>query len=217
MPSHHPDDSSLIEYAAGSLTEAKALLVATHLALCPTCRAGVRSGEVVGCVLAFTDVEETALESMPDVATVAMERSKLALSSAGVVVPEPLRGYLGVPIGELPWASAWWGMKAYVLPEFAGRSTGVRLLAIEPGRRMPRHTHENQELTLVLQGSFSDSTGDYGTGDVAIADNTIDHQPKASKDGLCLCLAVEDAPPRLTGWTGDLINAAVDIRRILKL
>ena len=54
MPNHHPDDSLLIEYAAGGLSEAKALLVATHLTLCPQCREAVRQGEVVGAALLQT-------------------------------------------------------------------------------------------------------------------------------------------------------------------
>src|SRR5207245_3768 len=51
MAHAHPDDSLLIEYAAGSLDEATALLVATHLALCPDCRRPVRRAEAVGGAL----------------------------------------------------------------------------------------------------------------------------------------------------------------------
>jgi putative transcriptional regulator len=91
----------------------------------------------------------------------------------------------------------------------------VRLLAIEPGKRMPRHTHEGQELTLVLQGSFADATGAYAKGDVATADASIDHQPQAGGRELCLCLAVEDAPLRLTGFNGALLGLAGAVRRLI--
>ena len=37
-PNHHPDEALLLEYAGGGLTESIALVVATHLALCPICR-----------------------------------------------------------------------------------------------------------------------------------------------------------------------------------
>jgi putative transcriptional regulator len=105
-------------------------------------------------------------------------------------------------------------MRAYPLPEFVGRSS-VRLLAIEPGRRMPQHTHEGLELTLVLQGSFADATGRYAKGDVATADPSIDHQPQAGGNELCLCLAVEDAPLRLTGFSGAVLNTAAAVRRFI--
>ena len=212
MPQHHPDEALLIEYANGSLDEAKALLVATHLALCPVCRHAVAAGEAAGAALAF---EEAAAEvgPVPDVATAAME-PRAAAAEPVARVPEPLRGYLGRSVSELGWTPVLTGMKEYPLPEFAGRSS-VRLLAIEPGRRMLRHTHEGLELTLVLQGSFADATGAYAKGDVATADGSVDHQPQAGAGELCLCLAVEDAPLRLTGLNGAVLNAAAAVRKLI--
>ena len=40
---HHPDDSTLMSYAAGSLPAALAVVVAAHLSVCPRCREEVRS------------------------------------------------------------------------------------------------------------------------------------------------------------------------------
>jgi len=211
MPLHHPDESLLIEYAAGSLGEAKALLVATHLALCPSCRAAVASGEVVGAVLAFSE-SEAAVGPAPDPADRPVERPQSAVMPPPLSpVPEPLRSYLGRPVSDLRWSSAWPGMRAYALPEFAGRAR-VRLLSIRPGRAMPRHTHRGQELTLVLQGSFSDATGAYAKGDVATADPSVDHQPRADASSECLCLAVEDAPLRVSDWLGALRDAVRSVR-----
>jgi len=212
MPSHHPDDSLLLEYAAGSLGEAKALLVATHLALCPACRNAVRSGEAAGAVLAFSDSEAEAAGVPPDVSGEAIERGPSAVMSPALLgLPEPLRGYLGVPVSELVWTTVGLGMKAYVLPEFRGRMS-VRMLAVPPGRRMPRHTHEGEELTLVLQGGFRDAASAYGRGDVATAGPHVDHQPHADAGETCICLAVEDAPLRFTGWMGPLLTIAARLR-----
>ena len=213
MPQHHPDDTLLIEYANGSLDEAKALLVATHLALCPPCREAVAAGEAAAAAMAFDDVAAD-VGPMPDVSAMAVEARAAVFRPAGFV-PEPLRSYLGRSVPELGWVQVLTGMKEYPLPAFAGRST-VRLLAIDPGRRMPRHTHEGLELTLVLQGSFSDASGAYVRGDVATADATVDHQPHAGGGEVCLCLAVEDAPLRLTGVTGAVLNAAAAVRRLVR-
>jgi putative transcriptional regulator len=214
MPQHHPDDHLLIEYANGSLCEAKALLVATHLALCPACRAAVKAGEATSAALAFTE-ETVEVGPAPDVVSMPEEkRATVAPPISSTAVPEPLRTYLGAPVSELEWVPVWRGMKAFALSEFGGRAS-VRLLAIEPGRRMPRHTHEGEELTLVLQGSFADSSGSYGKGDVATADASVDHQPRAGGGELCLCLAVEDAPLRLTGFNGMAIGAVAAARRLI--
>lgn len=212
MPHHHPDEALLIEYANGALDEAKALLVATHLALCPVCRKTVADGEAAGAALAFEGAV-AEVGPMPDVAAVVVERPG-APSVPVAPVPEPLRGYLGRPVSELGWTPVLAGMKQYALPEFAGRSS-VRLLAIEPGRRMPRHTHEGLELTLVLQGNFADATGTYAKGDVATADSAVDHAPQAGAGDVCLCLAVEDAPLKLTGLNGAVMNAAAAVRKLV--
>ena len=95
-----------------------------------------------------------------------------------------------------------------------GAGAAGMICAIEAGRRMPSHTHLGQELTLVLQGSFADATGSYTKGDVATADGSIDHQPRAGEGELCLCLAVEDAPLRLTGISGMLVGIAAAARRL---
>jgi putative transcriptional regulator len=215
MPTHHPDDSLLLEYAAGSLGEAKALLVATHLALCPACRLAVRSGEAVGAALAFAEGEAVASGTPPDVSGEEIEARARAATIAAPSVPEPLRTYLGLPVADLAWEAAGLGVRAYRLSEFRG-ATNVRLLSIPPGRRMPRHAHTGEELTLVLRGSFSDSTGVYRQGDVATADERIDHQPHAGLAEECLCLAAEDAPLRFTGWRGPILTAAAWARGLIR-
>ena len=56
-PDHHPSEELLLDHAAGALAEASALIVATHLALCPRCRADVAALEAAGAGL--LEAEET--------------------------------------------------------------------------------------------------------------------------------------------------------------
>ena len=51
---HHPDSATLVSYAAGSLDEAFATLVAAHIASCDACRAELRKIESVGGALLET-------------------------------------------------------------------------------------------------------------------------------------------------------------------
>jgi len=53
-PDHHPSDERLLEYASGAAPEPIALLVATHLALCPACRHVTAELEAVGGALLET-------------------------------------------------------------------------------------------------------------------------------------------------------------------
>ena len=86
------------------------------------------------------------------------------------------------------------GMRQSILS--SGREGSVRLLYIPPGQAVPDHSHNGLELTLVLQGSFSDETGRFGVGDLEFADQQLEHTPVSDVDVPCICLAATDAPLR---------------------
>ncbi len=212
MPEHHPGDDLLIAYAAGSQDEPVALVVATHLALCPRCRKEVERLEELGGVL----LEEHKTEALGEdsLARVLARLDDAALEAPDPQAPEPapvdprmprpLRNYLGAGLERLDWTSYRGLDKAELLTEVPGFRT--RLMRIKSGTAMPAHTHEGTELTLVLAGGFSDEHGHFLRGDVAEADAATDHRPVADPGEDCLCLAVTDAPLRLTGPFGRLLN-----------
>ena len=68
------------------------------------------------------------------------------------------------------------------------------------------HGHAGSEITVVLQGSFSDQDGRYAQGDFLVRGPGDEHRPVAAADSDCLCLAVLDAPIRLGGLLGRLAN-----------
>jgi putative transcriptional regulator len=82
------------------------------------------------------------------------------------------------------------------------RASLFRLL---PGMTAPRHTHGGHEYTLVLEGGFADGSEKFDRGDFALVDSTRHHEQVADPEG-CLCLVVLDAPVRLTGLLGALVN-----------
>lgn len=98
------------------------------------------------------------------------------------------------------WKSATRGVSQLQL-NLPGR-TVAEIIRIEAGTAVPRHSHKGQELSLCLVGGYSDEAGAYGPGDVAIADPSVRHQPKADDDGACFVLAITDAPLkfRILDW-----------------
>jgi putative transcriptional regulator len=214
-PTHHPSEARLLDYVAGNMAEPMALLVATHLALCPRCRHEADELEELGGAL-FEELEpvplgEGGLERVFARLERQDERDVDAAShrsaSGDLDLPEPLRGCLRGPLSSLPWRRLGPIGQVQLLTEHAGLTT--RLLSIRAGTAMPGHTHEGAELTLVLRGAFSDETGRYARGDVAEADSHVDHKPVAERGEDCLCLAVTDAPLKLTGRLGRLVNPFV--------
>ena len=73
-----------------------------------------------------------------------------------------------------------------------------------PGAKSPDHSHHGREITLVLDGRFSDELGDYKAADFILRDREHQHQPQS--DGGCLCFSLLDKPIKLTGRIARLYN-----------
>lgn len=193
-------DALLARYVAGSLPKPVAVLVASHIELSPENRAFVEALEAGAGH--WLETGETA----PLSSRKAMLKSIFA-SSGSKPAPEPansrdimprvLRDFVGHSVDTIPWKTKLPGFREYEMGDIDG--CHVSMMWIRSGRKIPAHTHEGMELTLVLDGAFSDTNGRFGRGDISIADDTVDHRPFAEKGGPCIAFAVTDAPLRMTG------------------
>lgn len=189
-------------YSAGSLPEAFNLIVATHISVCDECRARMAEfdalgGEVMMCAetvemddSAFEKTLRSLMNESEDVAPAPTKRS------VGVF-PAPLRDYVGGDLDAVRWRKVGGGVRQMIL-KTDGEAT-ARLLYIPSGVAVPDHGHNGIELTLVLQGAFSDELDSFGVGDIEVTNEDIEHTPIAMGDMDCICLAVTDAPLRFAG------------------
>lgn len=213
MINHHPPLDLLFDYAAGAMPEPVALIVATHATLCVACAKRVGEIEAVGGALLETvepvDVSEDALEAVlmrldePLPATVAGERAVDEETAA--VVPEPLLPYIARGLAHLAWKSAGRMVEEARLP-LTTKGFKAALMRLSPGVAMPVHTHRGSEFTLVLAGGYKDEGKQFLRGDFDFKDPSHEHRPIVDTDGPCLCLVVLDAPVKLTGGFGRLVN-----------
>ena len=90
-----------------------------------------------------------------------------------------------------------------------GDSHRVSLLRLRPGRGLPMHRHVGNEYTVVLQGGYTDSTGNYGVGDFAVGPGAEQHEPIADPGEPCIALIVIEKPIVLTGPLGRWLNPLV--------
>lgn len=206
---HHISDDLLVSYAAGSLAEGWSIAVATHLALCPSCRRRLIVAESIGGNLLETMANDAELDDSwtsvrgrlhqaPKSATATSPRETPPAGRSGGL-PEPLRSYIGGDIDSLKWRPL--GRGAYQIPiRTADRETKVRLLRIPAGKPVPEHSHGGRELTLVLSGRFVDGDDVFSRGDLEDADASLTHQPIATPEADCICLAVTDAPLKFRSW-----------------
>ena len=211
MTRHHIDHDLLVDYGTGSLPEALALVVATHIACCTQCRKEVAGIEDVGgALLAVTDeapVSANAFAAILDRLDVAEEpvATPPLDATSRKVMPGPLARHVKRNLKDLRWRRIGPRIEEAVL---ATTTPGLKtaLLRIGAGASVPVHTHGGREWTLVLQGGILDSGKEYRRGDVMAKGEDDEHQPVAANDEDCICLAVLDAPVRLTGRFGRLLN-----------
>lgn len=198
---HHPPDEYLIDLAAGAAGEGVKLLLETHLAMCPPCQTVRADLEQVGGILLEEEAAEAAVLHLPDPGAFRAPAMRLArpLVQAGTGgVPAPLRNFVGASYEALAWRMVWPGVHELPVPGVDPRE-GLKLLRIRQGMALPNHTHEGDELTLVLQGGYRDATGHYQAGDIALADEHVNHQPKADWGDACICLTAVERPLRFNG------------------
>ncbi len=205
---HHLSDTLLMAYAAGQLPEAFNLVVATHLSMCDDCRAQAASFDAVGGALidlsGEAEMSAGCLElALARIGGLAQATTRAPARPVGIL-PAPLVDYVGGDLGQVKWRSLGMGVKQAILP--TGRDASARLLYIPAGRAVPDHGHRGLELTLVLQGAFSDSSDRFGRGDVEIADEDMQHTPTAEAGMDCICLAATDAPLRFTDMLPRLVQ-----------
>jgi putative transcriptional regulator len=178
-----PTEALLAAYVAGTLSEPFAVLIASHLQM----RADRRAHKVP-----IFDHTHWPRRPLPGV------------DGLNASMPLALRSYVGRHLGALEWRTILPGIEQCPIARDArGDSSFLRC---RPGKAIPSHTHDGREAVLVLQGGFSDRTGHYGPGDIAVADGTIDHRPVADRSVDCIIFVVQEAPVRLTGLFGRLIQ-----------
>jgi len=222
---HHPSEASILAYAAGHLGEGLSLLMATHMTFCPACRAAAAEAEALGgSLLEDADpvaVTEGALASLlgrlgegaPDEAQASeADTGGLPLSvtrrhpaslartiKGGITVPAPVKTY----VSDLAGARWQWvgpGVRQFDLMHRPRGRDAAKILRIAPGRVLPHHGHSGLELTVVLQGSFTDEQGRFTVGDLAEIDQDGSHQPIADSGEDCICIVGTDAPLRFSGF-----------------
>lgn len=191
---HHIRSELLAAWVSGNLPVVFAVVVASHVALCEECQAATEAAQAIGGALLerITPADMSADALSRALAALDQPAPPLLAPRAAGIFPAPLMKVLG---GKPPkWRMLGGGIRQQIL--MASREGSLRLLYIPAGRKVPEHGHRGLELTLVLQGSFSDSEGSFALGDVEDADGLVDHQPVAGDGEACICLAATDAPLR---------------------
>lgn len=218
----HPTDPMLRAFAADELPLPLAVGLSAHCELCPDCAARLKTFEEELAQQYLASPAEPELDSRDEVG---LDAGFDAMLADILAQPEPV----AAPVIDLPRAQPGElevAGHAYRLPRVLARyrspkwrhigairqqslqldEMGARasLLHIEAGGRIPEHTHQGYELTLLLAGNIQDGDTLYQAGDFIWRDASHSHSPH-TPDG-CLCYTVQDAPVQFTKGLSRLLN-----------
>lgn len=219
--SHHPAPALLKDFANGSLSAGLSVAISAHVELCEQCREKTSALEAEATV-AWLKESESA-EPQPD-----RDFSHLVESiTSQAQIPYPadetpavseihmLEGSVSLPrvLAKLASEGLVWKKLAGGINQATvtlDNETQCEFLYMKPGSQVPVHKHKGNEITLVLDGSFSDEMGHYGVSDFVVRDRSHQHQP-VSEEG-CLCFAVLDSPLMFTRGLARLFNPLLQYR-----
>ena len=203
MAKYHPGVDLLTEYVAGNLPLAQSACVAAHMNYCESCQRTVGQLQEVGSSLFDRLDPEPVGESVLDSVLARLDEvpplsySKPVETEAGRT-PAILQRLMAGDFTELAWKKITEALRISYL-KTGDPNYEFALYHIKAGGKIPEHDHRGSEMTLVLQGGFSDANGSYHEGDFIYraADDT--HAPTALQSEDCICLAATDAPLRFKG------------------
>lgn len=211
-----------MSFSAGQMPDALGIIVACHLESCAHCRQRAAFYERLGGEILLETEGMTVAPELLDALLCRLDSPEpraaneydlsVSLGSSAATeikriknLPKPLRRFVIKEFAQLPWSGMSRNIKEFELP-ISGHGYTAKFYKIAAGKELPVHTHRGNEYTLVLDGSFSDKAGEYHQGDFILADTQTIHQPRAANDCDCICFAVMDAPLKMTGFFGRMLN-----------
>ena len=213
MIKHHPSNALLAQYCNASLPASLSVAVAIHLEMCECCKAEVKRLEAHNADAIFTQPDLSVDEelSVDEMSLFAAITASDEVDEVYEVPPQTIaitkqysyqlpRALARIPHGKFMQMGKL-SRSRIGLEDGALRSS---LLHIDAGGEIPEHTHTGFELTLLLDGEFSDEDGDYVAGDFMWLDGRHQHTP-TTKDG-CLCYTVVSSALHFNKGLSKLLN-----------
>lgn len=213
MIKHHPSDTLLAQYASATLPASLSVAVAIHVDMCPCCKQKVIALEANNAEFIFNSPPAEAPEEQELAGASSMLESIMMDESIDEVYDvKPKQVTISKKDYQLPRALSRIAHGNFMQMGKLSRSRIAlddgelrsSLLHIDAGGEIPEHTHTGFELTLLLEGEFSDETGDYVPGDFMLLDGRHHHTP-ITKEG-CLCYTVVSSALHFNKGLSKLLN-----------
>ncbi|MEH6580766.1 MAG: ChrR family anti-sigma-E factor [Halioglobus sp.] len=216
MTKFHPDLDLMTEFVSGTLPLAQSACVSLHTGSCDHCQRLAGQLSDLGATL-FEELDPVPVGDAQLDAVLARldEEPPLKYAAANVrdkqSTPALLQRLMGGDFSDLSWKSIGKALRiSYLMTGDPDHE--LALYHIKAGGRIPEHGHRGNEMTLILEGGFSDADGSYHKGDFLFRRAGEVHSPTAFQSEDCICVAVLDAPLKFTNWKFRWLNPFLKLR-----
>jgi putative transcriptional regulator len=209
----HPTQQQLVSFVEGNCAPAMALVIAAHTDMCSKCANHVA---VIQEHLASSEIDEAKEQEHCDFGSMMARITQLPVAE-GISVPAAEKTIeLDGRQFNLPrslrrfvdntgnWSHLLGNL--YQAPVDLGPIGKANFIYMQKGGRVPEHTHRGNELTLVIDGEFSDGISHYDTGDFIVMNQSNTHAPFSDANEGCLVFSIVDAPLHFTSGVARLLN-----------
>jgi len=221
MIKHHPSEKFLHQFVDGQLPASLSAAVAIHLDYCPHCAEIVQQHteqHAQQCFdlaslgkqtesqqpLSMMQMTDDLMAMMNDITADERQDEPLEAAKLTIKVKDQMFDLPRTLNNMAIDGFSGFGKISRAKIDLGEGEVHSHLLYMAPKGEVPKHTHEGFELTLLLEGEFSDDAGDYKPGDFILLDGKHNHQPY-SENG-CLCMTVVSDALRFTEGFSRLLN-----------
>lgn len=209
MSKWHPSSDQLIEFSSGTGSSALSIAISTHLHFCGECRVRVGELESTAAVLfeeqSSIPVEMEGFDKLMSRIAAEPAAPKTVTKQEPTRFPPMIEKLINRDTEALDWRNPMKNLRVCrLMTDESGFILGLHHM--KSGGRVPNHTHRGNEISVVIEGGFSDALGSYRPGDFIHLSTDHVHSPQADADGDCWLLSIVEAPVKLTGPLGWLVN-----------
>jgi putative transcriptional regulator len=214
MINNHPTHAQLLAFAEGSLVGAEALVISAHCDMCSCCAEKVKLLTEKVAKDQLQNISEKpqndSFSSMLDMITrlpastqisAVRESTYIELDGKQFRLPRSLRRYAE--------STGNWSKlvgKLWQAPVDIGGDSKATFIYMEKGGSVPEHTHKGNEMTLVINGRFSDGISEYRNGDFIEMNGNHTHAPFSDDEEGCLVFSIVNQPLHFTSGVARLLN-----------
>ena len=214
-PGCHPTTEILNDYIQGNLSAGWSVALSAHLELCQSCKQKFGELESNAVTSWVQDATEENTQDFSHLVANIVDQLQVDSTEPSVTRQSPITEIHMLDHSfTLPQILAKAAKEGLVWKKLAvginkakldiDSETQCEFIYMSPGSQTPMHKHQGSEITLVLDGSFSDAAGTYKAADFIVRGGDDEHQP-VSEEG-CLCFAVLDRPLTFTRGVARLFN-----------